>query len=350
MKNSEVREFIKNYTREDWQFVLMELYKKVPKEHKEEGWIDDMIRTPEEYREFKGRPKSIRFNVTLESIEEEILDFIEDFREGNYYTWAKDSPIPKKARSKWKHLVKHLFDDIVRVSEEAEKLPMCAKLMRGLYEAICYAEKHLVVETQEPFMFLKLTDEEFFGQMVAFDSKVLERTEFVEHVVRILGEYKKVPSVDVLIPKALEMLPDDEGKKMMIEKAKEMRSLAEVQISEHIEAVKLENPKVEIVEINHIPYRDKEEVNIYTKIVFYCNGAMGTWEDGINDLWDHYLNANQEIVFYVLIHLLFNHKQQEWILKEFKRAEDKKIHPRASLRDLKRYIINKKILPPYIKV
>ena len=104
MKVNELREIIKNYNEEDKRKIIVELYKRIPKNIKEDYNIDNYIIN------LNTKIEKVDKNITIERLEKEVEYFIECASDDLYA--RPNKIIPKNERSKWRFKVKTFYKQL----------------------------------------------------------------------------------------------------------------------------------------------------------------------------------------------------------------------------------------------
>ena len=104
MKVNELREIIKKYKKEEQEKIIVELYKRIPKEKKEEYSIDEFIKNLDVKVEKEDT------QISIESLEKEVTYFLQCASNELYA--IPNKIIPKNERSKWRFKVKTFYKQL----------------------------------------------------------------------------------------------------------------------------------------------------------------------------------------------------------------------------------------------
>ena len=102
---SELKEEIKKYNQKDLESIIVELYKRIPKNKKEDYNIDDFIKNVDNKQKINSKKE---FN--FEELEKEIKYFLSCV--DNEYYVVPNKIVSKKERSSWRFKVKRYYKEL----------------------------------------------------------------------------------------------------------------------------------------------------------------------------------------------------------------------------------------------
>jgi hypothetical protein len=149
MKVAELKQHLEKHSQEQLRFIIKELYKAIPKQHKEDRQIDALIEDPQGFLS-PGKTKKT-LPPDFDSLKWEIETFIDHVQKDYYF--APNRVVPKKQRSQWRFLVKRFHKDLILVANQNETdLPAAAKLLEKLYNLLCHGCGYYIFKTDDPLL------------------------------------------------------------------------------------------------------------------------------------------------------------------------------------------------------
>ena len=176
MKIDELRKAIKNYTLDEKDKIIIELYKRIPKSIKEDYNIDKYI-------------ENINISVKKENKEsfEQLKKEIEYFLDcawDNLYSHP-NKIIPKSERSKWRFKAKKYYKNLKEIKINSENGEIATDLLSDLYKTLSYGSNYLLFSSWNTFGAIQVSQSTFLNDIV--ERKLFYRS--VKRKFRILYRF-----------------------------------------------------------------------------------------------------------------------------------------------------------------
>lgn len=163
MKVSEVRELLKTYTTEEMKYLIVELYKSIPKGMREDKGIDHLVKDP--HPQPKKKEKDITDPEVLKALFTEIEDFIGNAYAHNYV--APNRVVPKSERSKWRFKVKNYIKQLNQLLPCDPIGHQATLALCDLYEMLCHACSYYLFNSDDPFNSIGSLQSDMFQQVLS---------------------------------------------------------------------------------------------------------------------------------------------------------------------------------------
>ena len=159
MKVSELREKIKDYSKNDLEKVLVELYKSIPKKIKEEKEVDDIIVNA-------GKPVTLKKDIIdYDDLANEVLSFISNVDDGLYA--RPNRIISKTERSKWRFKVKNYYKNLIKIPLDSENGIGATNLLIMLYNRLSTGSIYLAFSSWNTFGALGISQNDYFYTLMS---------------------------------------------------------------------------------------------------------------------------------------------------------------------------------------
>ena len=152
MKVGEVREKLKEYDQAALIEMFVAAYKLLPKYAKETE-MDPIIQNG--IPSGKERKAKQEAPMDFADLEAEILEFVEDAYQQNYF--IPNRKIPKSKRPKWRFMVKDYMKKLQKIPERDEHFERSCELLLKLYSMLCYGCSYYIFSTDDPFRSVGIT-------------------------------------------------------------------------------------------------------------------------------------------------------------------------------------------------
>lgn len=331
MKVGEVRTKLKAYKKDELQQLIVEMYKAIPKEVRENKEIDQLIDNPNYLKQKKRSEKQHYENMDFFAVKQDVESFIEHAYQ-QYYI-APNRMVPKKERSNWRFTAKRLIDQVLAFTTHPNYKEKSVELYQEIYQLLCYASSHYVFASDEPFSTLKTTQADFFEQIILLKKRIEDPDKWISDSLKLVLDHDldrytlKIELLAIL----LEALNNAPLKERAIE-------IAEVLLREKRSKIGRINKKT-------IKYHDEQYLNTLVEMIFITKSELGEYKDAIAFFQKYYLAIREEIKLYVLLDFIeADQRIEEW-LEVYEDAVKKKVEPREVLEYKYKYIKKEKAFP-----
>ena len=337
MKIQELKEAIKAHKREELEFIISELYKAIPKAKKEDAQFDELIKKPKKETVAKSDKKAGR---TIKAIKANVSNFIFNAKEQNYL--VPNRVIPKAQRSKWRFLVKNLYNEILAAEKNGEPTIECASVMKDLYECLTYSCHYICFTAYDTFESVGIDQDDFFEQIIKYYRDAVDISDFINISIRLIidNPLNRYTLYSSLMKVFFNYCQTPAMREMVISNAKE------ILVTVKNEPEKKDAQFFSSTRNNELSYEKREKINNVVEIIFRAHCYLYEFSKGIDYTRSNYIEKNKEILLYVIVHLLFGFHNHEYIQKEIE--SNLSINPRESLLKLREYILKNGKLPDYI--
>ncbi len=328
MKIPELRALAGKYSKEELQYLVVELYRAMPKKLKEEKEIDKLFLEPGQVGNHTEQGKKT-VSVDLRTLGPEIEEFLENAYQQNYM--VPNRVIPKKDRPKWRFLVKSYIRSLQKVP--AADGVKAAELLEKLYRMLCYSCCYYLFNTEDPFRSVGIEQTEIYD-MVA--SKLLENDMSREHLRRavelaVLDGLDRWTLPEDLFAVLLRHLKIPDTRQAAREEAEKLREEAGKKWAEQQKGRKGSG-------YSRSEFWFHERNNHLTELIFHLYAHQGEFEQGIQDYKNHSMERDPEITLYRLLRLLAMYDEAGLWKQEYEKAVKKKISPRTQLQKVYQYV------------
>lgn len=127
---NELKNEIKKYDKKELEFIIVSLYKRIPKKVKEEYDIDSYIKNID----INKKTDVVKKEIPFDEIYNEIIYFIECIDLGYYCSLNR--VISKKDRSTWRFKVKRFYKELNKISPDSENGSIATSLLIELFKRL----------------------------------------------------------------------------------------------------------------------------------------------------------------------------------------------------------------------
>jgi len=330
----QVKELLKQYTEEDLRLLISEMYKSIPKKMREDKDIDEMVTDIHAYKRIGKVNRDQNKKSDITELKPQIEQFI-DFAYNQYY-FAPNSFVHKKERPKWRFHVKNFIKELESIPPEGGKGKEATNLLKRLYEMLSYGCAYYIFNTDNPFRSVGI-------EQTALLDKVIVRLlgqgindECIESAIKLVinGHVDRVTLPSDLIIVFINNLKTTDAKEMAIKQCKLIKKeLIQTQENSRKKASSSEK------------YWNTEKRNNLTETIFRIHMSLCEHDEAIKYFHANYIECDNEISLYVLLHLLEDYECINYWVREYKTAQGKGIEPRAGLQKEYNYVMeNEKFL------
>lgn len=307
MKVNELREIIKNYNEEDKGKIIVELYKKIPKNIKEDYNIDNYIIN------LNTKIEKVNKNLTIERLEKEVEYFIECASDDLYV--RPNKIIPKNERSKWRFKVKTFYKQLNSFLPTKEEGKKATDLLKDLFKILSSGTHYLTFSSWNTFGAVQVSQAEFLKNIVQRKLSNGITKENLSYCIDLLNvKYDPQEYHRAMLYSFESCLKTTDARYMAIELLKEQ----------------VENWKAKYKKESS--YENEEYLNYFVECIVQIYFDLCEIQEGIKYFHKQYIEKNKEIKEYILLEMLEESElYKEWILEYESQAE--KIDYRDSLRE-----------------
>lgn len=338
MKVDELRAKLFQLEKHDIIRLAVEFYKLVPKAKKEDYNLDVLINTPEVKT---TKPSATEAAVSFEEMETEVNTFITNAKEQHYL--YPNKVISKKERATWRFKVKAWYKELVNPKSNGLNMPKKAKICEDLYNLLC-----------ESCHF------QYFSADDTFGSVGVPQTDFFESVLQLMDRTEGETS---LLTRGLDMAINNPIS------PNNLHSWLMQAFVNNLSTVQIKNDAIEKVEKmiagNKPPistntkkgaypddsmknyYREKKNNNL-AEMGFRLYASLFEYDEAIQFYNKYTIQNSDEVKLYILIRLLFEDEQKDYIQSLLESAKASGKEMRNALNNLLASIQKNDKLPEYI--
>ncbi len=160
MKVGELREIIEKYDSDRLKKTLVEVYKKIPKNVKEDKAIDDIIRYAYTVSNKKRSKK-----IDPERVIAEANYFMELARNGLYF--KPNRIVSKSDRGKWRTRAKYLINSLRDIPDSSEYYGKAGECFINMFKLFCDAQGSYYFVSVKPFEAMKISKGDMFEESLS---------------------------------------------------------------------------------------------------------------------------------------------------------------------------------------
>ena len=312
MKVSELRNIIKDYNNDDLNNIIVELYKKFPKEKKEEYKIDNYIANVKEEK------RIVKEKMGFDEFTNEIRLFIKYANDGLYESYNK--VISDKDRQQWRYKVMKYYKELINVDVNIYKGKIATDLLLQLYDILSKGTSRIIFSNRETFRAIQIPQGQFLRTVLKRKMQEDLNKKEIEAIINMLSNgVDNETCYDYLMYIYLNCLKDDEQRLISLEITK--NKIIDLQ-----EKLNSDNAK----KYSSYEFNVSEEINAYTALVLFLSIRTNQVDDGIKFFYKNYIEKSRETLMYILLgYLEVFELYNEWI-REY---EKKKINYRDELKE-----------------
>lgn len=314
MKVQELRQIISSADRVLLEKAFVETYKQLTKSQKEEA--DVLIQAALSGENAKTKKK--KETVSFEELEMQIITFIGNAKEGNYF--APNCVIPKSQRPKWRFLVKGYLKELAKIKPDSEYYERALKLLSDLYALICQACQYYLFSTDDPFRSIGWLQEDFY-HLVA--TKTFEGGYTREKIAKMV----EMACTGGLSRNSLHC--DQELELIFLLHASDVKEIA---IEESKKAIQKRKEKLTSIRNNdYLSFYIEEEINNFCDLILMLFLVQAETEQGVKYYFKNCIETQKEIILYKALEAVDLAGSNEQWIEIYEYGLVKKIKPRESL-------------------
>lgn len=325
MKVGEVREKLKEYDQAELIEMFVAAYKLLPKYVKEtemDPVILDGLPSREERKAKQDAP------VDFEALEAEILEFVEDAYQQNYF--APNRKIPKSKRPKWRFMVKDYIKKLQKVPEGDEHFERSCELLLKLYSMLSHGCNSYIFSTDDPFRSVGMTQPELYHLVAAriFQTGWTEKNarEMIK-AAAFCGLSRECLHEDLYM-ELIGLLKIPDTKDLIIEQT-------ELLLREEAEKLaELKQQKKRAYDSGYREFEYGENIEELNELITGLYVTMRETEKAIRSFWKYTKEREREVSLYVLLRVIDRFGDDaDWKLA-YEDGLKRKIKPRKLLQEI----------------
>lgn len=331
---SELRALLKKYSEDDLRILIVEMYKAMPKQVREDKSIDELLKDMNLYlkENKRAKDKPVNFNA----LKPEIEWFLANAYEGNYF--KPNQIIHKKERPKWRFKVKSYIKSLESIPMKSSEGEEATDLLIKIFKMLNYACRFTIFNTQDAYNSAKISKSDLLENILirTFDGGI-SYEKIKRSVVLVVDEMANQSSFfssldDVLI----EQLKTRDTIEMALKACLELKK--EGFLSDLSPGHKYSSATMNDYYLEH-------KINAHVRLVVKLKLSLHEYEDAIKYFYKHYKERNKEVAMYVLLWHLYRNDLKDYWLREYETGVKKGIKPRKSLQETYDHIIENNQLP-----
>ena len=315
---TEVRKSLDRYKLDELKQLIVEMYKSIPKNMREDKGIDSMISDFDSHRK-AGEKGAKKQTLDFNQLKKEVELFIEYANE-QYYL-VPNRYVHKKDRPKWRFKVKSYINDLSSVHSDSVDGKTATDLLKQLFKMLSHACGYYLFRTEDPFNSVGIEQKELLSmvlsRMVAEDISPASVKEMIDLVVSSNVDRETLTST--LIIKLIEVLKTPDLKYRAIEQCKVI--MEETLRQKQVRKV-----------FSQSEYYYDEKVEHTSETVFRLHAALCEFEEAADYYRKHVHRRDAEISLYLLLYLLGEYGRMDLWIREYESAINRGIKPRESLK------------------
>lgn len=311
---SELKEEIKKYNQKDLENIIVELYKRIPKNKKEDYNIDDFIKNVDNKQKINSKKE---FN--FEELEKEIKYFLSCV--DNEYYVVPNKIVSKKERSSWRFKVKRYYKELSNIIPNSDNGAQATMLLIEIFKRLSIGSNRLLFINWETFRALGVSQSDYYDN-------ILKRILYNGYTKENLQ--KCIDFLDIVKD------PYELSYDMFYTYISNLKTIDNKEVSIQLINEKIEDLKLKLKDEKNsrIEYDLQELLNEYVECVTDIYFELEEIEKGIKFFHKNYIERSKEIKEYVLLNKLDVADLIDAWLKEYEQNMNK-INFRESLK--KRY-------------
>ena len=316
MKVNELRTALDKYEKAALKEIVVLLYKKIPKNRKEDEGLDELLLN---YSKENERAKKAEAPVDFSKLADEIMGFF-SLADAQMY-FAPNKIVNKTKRSKWRLEVKRFIKDLSSVTGESSVA--AARVLAYVYEMLSYACNYYIFNTQSPFTAVGYKQRDLLYLVLykifynGYDDRAMKTAVYVTLDSNVDRDSLHSWLMNVL----LGFLKTPDTLEMAIRHCVAFR----------LEYDAYQGGKKIFRYRKNDTFRKEEKINESAELYLMLKIKLAEYDDGIGYFWQYYKNYRPEVTLYVLLLILAAHDLNDLWIREYEKAVKKKIEPRKSL-------------------
>lgn len=290
---SELKKEIKKYNKKELEDIIVELYKRIPKNKKEDYNVDEYIKNIQTKNNVKKE------KISIEELEKEITYFLQCV--DNEYYVVPNKIVSKKERSSWRFKVKRYYKELKSIPPASPDGFIATILLIKIFKRLSIGSNRLLFINWETFRALGVSQAEYYDTII---KRILSNGYTEDNLKKCveLLDIDKDPyelSYDMFWT-YISNLKTTNDKEKSIE-------LMDIKIKEL--CLKIKN-----IKDSHNKFYIEKAINDYTECITEIYFILGESISGISYFSNNYIEDNKEVKEYILLEKLEQlDLLEEWI-------------------------------------
>ena len=280
---SELRKEIEKYDKNELKNIIVELYKRIPKNKKEDYNIDEFI------KDVKKSKTNTKKEVLFEDLQKEVIYFLQLV--DNHYYAIPNKIVSKKERSSWRFKVKRYYKELNNILPNAKDGNRATILLIEIFKRLSIGSNRLLFINWDTFRALGVSQGEYYDvimKRILYNGYTKENLEKCIDLLDILKDPSEL-SYDMfwIFISNLKTIDNKEiALKLLIDK---------------VSALKIE---LKAAKNSHQEYDITENINNYVECILEIYLTMNEYECAIAYYHKNYIEDNKEVKEYILLEKL----------------------------------------------
>lgn len=280
---SELRKEIEKYDKNELKNIIVELYKRIPKNKKEDYNIDEFI------KDVKKSKTNTKKEVLFEDLQKEVIYFLQ-LVDNDYYA-IPNKIVSKKERSSWRFKVKRYYKELNNILPNAKDGNRATILLIEIFKRLSIGSNRLLFINWDTFRALGVSQGEYYDvimKRILYNGYTKENLEKCIDLLDILKDPSEL-SYDMfwIFISNLKTIDNKEiALKLLIDK---------------VSALKIE---LKAAKNSHQEYDITENINNYVECILEIYLTMNEYECAIAYYHKNYIEDNKEVKEYILLEKL----------------------------------------------
>lgn len=293
---NELKKEIEKYDKNELKKIIVELYKRIPKNKKEDYSIDEFI------KDIKINNKSTKKEVLFENLQKEIIYFLQ-LVDNDYYA-TPNKIVSKKERSAWRFKVKRYYKELNNILPNSENGNSATILLIEIFRRLSIGSNRLLFINWETFRALGVSQAEYYDTImkrILYNGYTKENLEKCIDLLDVLKDPYDLSCCMFWI--FMSNLKTINNKEISLELLKDKVSTMKLHLNE--------------TKNSHEEYAITDNINNYIECILEIYLTINEYECGIAYFHKNYIEDDKEIKEYVLLGKLEElNLTKEWI-KEY---------------------------------
>ena len=308
---SELKTEIEKYDKKELKSIIVELYKRMPKNKKEDYNIDEFI------KDINNNNNKMNKKIDFETLQKEIIYFLQCV-DHEYYA-IPNKIISKKERSSWRFKVKRYYKELNNILPDSNNGDIATLLLIEIFKRLSIGSNTLLFINWDTFRALGVSQSDYYDSIIKrilFHGYTKENLEKCIDLLDVSKDPNEL-SYDMFWV-FLSNLKTFDTKEISIELLNAKTNIL--------------NQKLKEIKNSHQEFYISENINNYVECILELYLMLNEYEAGIKYFHKNYIESSKEVKEFVLLGKLEELKlTKEWI-KEYE-SNMNKIKFRESLKE-----------------
>lgn len=315
MKADELKNILKDYSKEELIKLYSKTYRMVPKERRETE-LDEMIQA----RGAKPEPK--KKDEDFSTIRDEVLLFEENAFAQLYM--RRNRSISEKKRRNWRFDVKRYIKYLDQIPEDSPDYTEATSLMLKIFHVLSTGCGIWLFSTDQPFQSVGIEQAMLFDLICERAIKQDNHAEILKNL--IMQSCTCHLDYETLHDILMDVLLNTFDETALLN---EIIILTKINIDEESKNFKARRNSYSFSDDQ---FWHKEHINNYTRLILKAYIYLDKPEEGVMYFNEHYTDHSAEVKLYILLKYLDAYELYDLWLKEYEAAVKRNIKPRDSLK------------------